>query len=391
MQFAHPLMDDNISRSDLNDLISYLEADNPRLTHGEKVREFEDQWSGWVGVKGSVMVNSGSSANDLSMDILAARRGLGEVIVPPLTWVSDISSIVRAGLTPRFVDISLNNLALDEEKVLDAIGPTTVGVFLTHILGLNGLTDTFLDALAELNIPLIEDCCESHGATHGSRRVGSIGWISNFSFYFAHHLSTIEGGMICSSDEEVLEEARMRRSHGLVREASQATQSIWRRENPGLNPDFIFAYASHNMRPTELQGVLGLSQLPRLDREILQRKQNFKLFMELLDGQKFYTHFDTVTSSNYAFIVVMRDADIEERDRIEQRLSSEQIEFRRGLSGGGNQLRQPYLRDTLNKISLQDFPVVEHIHHFAWYIGNYPSLEAEKIEQLASVLNTSTS
>ena len=391
MQFAHPLMDDNISRSDLNELISYLEADNPRLTHGEKVREFEDQWSGWVGVKGSVMVNSGSSANDLSMDILAARGGLGEVIVPPLTWVSDISSIVRAGLTPRFVDISLNNLALDEEKVLDAIGPTTVGVFLTHILGLNGLTDTFLDALAELNIPLIEDCCESHGATHGSRRVGSIGWISNFSFYFAHHLSTIEGGMICSSDEEVLEEARMRRSHGLVREASQATQSIWRRENPDLNPDFIFAYASHNMRPTELQGVLGLSQLPRLDREILQRKQNFKLFMELLDGNKFYTHFDTVTSSNYAFIVVMRDADIEERDRIEQRLSSEQIEFRRGLSGGGNQLRQPYLRDTLNKISLQDFPVVEHIHHFAWYIGNYPSLEAEKIEQLASVLNTSTS
>ena len=389
MHFSHPLMDDNISRSDLDDLIDYLRTDNPRLTHGDKVREFESEWSDWVGVKGSVMVNSGSSANDLSMDILASIRGKGEVIVPPLTWVSDIAAILRAGLTPRFVDITLSNLALDEGKVLEAVGPSTVGVFLTHILGLNGLTDSFISSLASMNIPLIEDCCESHGATHGSQRVGSLGWMSNFSFYYAHHLSTIEGGMICSNDEEILEQARMRRSHGLVREASENTQMIWKGNHPDLNPDFIFAYASHNMRPTELQGVLGLSQLPRLNSEVLKRRDNFKLFMELLDSEKFHTHFDTVRSSNYAFIVVLKEGNFELRDRIEKILREARIEFRRGLSGGGNQLRQPYLQKHLKTISLADFPVVEHVHHFGWYVGNYPTLTGDQISSLAATLNSS--
>lgn len=388
MPFSHPLMDDNISRSDLDDLIDYLRSDHPRLTHGEKVREFELAWSQWVGVTDSVMVNSGSSANDLSMRILADSRGRGEVIVPPLTWVSDIASILNAGLTPRFVDINMKNLALDEDKVAEAIGPSTVGVFITHVLGLNGITDDLLDILSARDIPLIEDCCESHGATYNNKRVGSVGWISNFSFYYAHHLSTIEGGMICSNDKNVLEQARMRRSHGLVREASAETQTKWKRRFPKLNSDFIFAFASHNMRPTELQGVLGLSQLPRLDSEIIERKKNFTLFMELLDETKFHTHFDTETSSNYAFIVIQQQPDWNLRDKIERRLLEAGIEFRRGLSGGGNQMRQPYLESLMSKTAFSEFPVVEHIHNFAWYVGNYPSLPVESIHELAKTLNS---
>lgn len=387
MNFAHPLMDDNISRADLDTLIEYLQQENPRLTHGEKVRDFEDAWSSWLGTNHSVMVNSGSSANDLTMDIVADVRGPGEVIVPPLTWVSDIAAILRAGLKPRFVDINIDNLALDADKVRDAVGPSTVGIFLTHVLGLNGITEDLLEVAHTAGIPLIEDCCESHGAQFQGRKVGSVGWISNFSFYYAHHLSTIEGGMICSNDEEVMEQARMRRSHGLVREASEKVRNRWKENYPDLNPDFIFAYPSHNMRPTELQGVIGLSQLGRLDGAIEKRKSNFRFFMKNLDPERFYTHFDSVDSSNYAFIIVQRKPDMALRNRIEKNLRDRGIEFRRGLSGGGNQLRQPYLGSFEASNLLPDFKVVEHVHEYSWYVGNFPNLSEDRILTLIETLN----
>jgi CDP-6-deoxy-D-xylo-4-hexulose-3-dehydrase len=206
--------------------------------------------------------------------------GSGEVIVPPLTWVSDISSVIRAGHVPVFVDINPNSLAMNSDSILRAITPRTKAVFLTHVLGLDGLTDDLLNELSSQKILLIEDVCESHGATHNGRKLGTFGWASNFSFYFAHHITTIEGGMISTNDSRVYDVLRMMRSHGLVREAdSETTRKEYNLSYPDLNSEFIFAYASHNMRSTEINAVLGISQLKRLDNYIDQRRVNFEIFL----------------------------------------------------------------------------------------------------------------
>jgi len=383
-----PLMSNNINRQNLDELISYLKQDDPQLTHGPKVREFENLWAEWVGTTYSVMVNSGSSANDLTMLALRKFFGVGEVIVPPLTWVSDIASVLHAGMKPKFVDIDLKTLAMREELILNSITKKTKAVFLTHVLGFNGLTEKLINELNRLQIPLIEDVCESHGASHNGKKLGAIGWISNFSFYYAHHLTTIEGGAICTNDSEVWEFMRSARSHGLSREvSSQARRDSISHQYPDLNPEFIFKFASHNMRPTEIQGVLGLSQLPSLDSNIEIRNRNKIVFLEHLDRDYFYADFETGGMSNYAFIVVLKNPSFEMRDRFEKNLKMSKIEFRRGLSGGGNQLRQPYLEAFRNEFDLNLFPNVEHIHNFAWYIGNHPGISEDDVLHLVEKVN----
>ena len=384
-----PLMKNNISREDLDSIISYLKTDDPKLTHGPLVKEFEIQWSAWLGTQFSVMVNSGSSANDLTMLALKELRGVGEVIVPPLTWVSDIASVMHAGHTPIFVDINQQSLAMDEDLLLKAITPRTKAVFLTHVLGYNGLTDKLLKELSLRNIPLIEDVCESHGATHNGQKLGSFGWISNFSFYYAHHLTTIEGGMISTNDPEVYDWIRMMRSHGMVRESSnKVTQEYFKNEYPDLNPDFIFATPSHNMRPTEINGLLGLQQLPKLDSHNKKRAENLKYFLDGLNADLYRKDFKTIGNSNYALTLVLKDKNISLRDRIEAILTENSIEFRRGLSGGGNQLRQPYLKSHPQSALKNTFSNVDHIHFFGWYIGNYPSLEISEIDRLHKLINS---
>ena len=383
-----PLMHDNIPRSDLDALIAYLSADDPRLTHGPQVRQFEEAWADWVGVGHTVMVNSGSSANDLTMMAMRELYGQGEVLMSPLGWVSDVSSVVSAGLTPVFVDIDPVTLSVSANEVQQRIGDETRALLLVHILGLNGLSESLVSTLAASNVPLIEDVCESHGATFQGQRCGSVGLASNFSFYYAHHLSTIEGGAICTDSPEFADVCRMLRSHGLVRESrDEAKRSDRVREYPDLNPEFIFDFLARNNRPTELNGVLGLAQLPRLDENIEVRKRNFAHFMSAIDGQSYRNWFDVETSSNYAFIVVLQESDFAKRDRVEDTLREAGIEFRRGLSGGGSQLRQPYMRHVLPDVDPRDFPNTEHVHHFGWYIGNHPGITLQQVEALAELLN----
>ena len=216
----YPLMRNNILREDLDILIDYLSQDDPRLTHGAEVRKFEEEWCEWLGVKYSVYVNSGASSNLLSMALLKLRHPEGgEVIVPPLAWSSDISSVLQNGFTPVFVDIDPVTLAMDPALIVDSITDKTRAVFLTYVQGFDGLDDQLMEELNKRDIPLIEDVCESHGATHNGKKLGSFGWLSNFSFYYAHHMSTIEGGMICTNDEKAYQDLRMLRSHGMVRES----------------------------------------------------------------------------------------------------------------------------------------------------------------------------
>jgi len=387
MNFNWPLMENNITREDLDTLIEFLKG-MPRLTQAENVKALEAEWSEWLGVKYSVFVNSGASANFISMAAIKHLYGTGEIIVPPLTWISDIVSVIHNGFKPVFADINPRNLCMDDEQVIAKLTDKTKAVFITHVQGFNGLTDLLLNTLKERNIPLVEDVCESHGATFKGKKLGSFGLISDFSFYFAHHMSTVEGGMVCTNDKAVYETVRMLRSHGMVREAEDKTiKEKYVKENPDLSPDFIFAFPAYNMRNTEIGAVLGRSQLKRLDENNAKRRRNFEIFLNHLDAEKYRTDFDLEGSCNYAFNLVIKKPDPAFRSRLEQAMRDGGVEFRRGSSGGGNQMRQPYLKGIVPDREWENYPEMEHVHFYAYYIGNYPDLDKGRIVELCDLLN----
>jgi len=380
-------MQNNIARADLDAVIQFLRQEDPILTQSQNVAAFEEEWSKWLGVKYSVFVNSGSSANQITLAAIRERFGAGEIIVPTLTWVSDIAAVLQNGFTPVFVDINPRTLGMDTRQVIDKISGRTRAVFLTHVLGYNALDDLLLAELRKRNLPLIEDVCESHGATFQGRKLGSFGFASNFSFYYAHHLSTIEGGMVCTDDPDFYEMLRMFRSHGMVRESkSNSLKKRYQTEWPDLNPDFIFAFPAYNVRSTEINAVLGRSQLKRLDQRNKIRTRNLDCFLDHLDPAKFFTDFERDGSCNYAFTLVLREPDRDLWKRIETTLRERKIEFRRGTSGGGNQLRQPFLR-RLFPDEYKKYPRVNHVHFFGAYIGNYPELSTSRVRALCDLLN----
>lgn len=386
----YPLMRNNILREDLDTLIEYLKLDDPILTHGANVRAFEEEWSKWLGVKYSVFVNSGASANLLTMAVLKIKHPEGgEVITPPLAWVSDVASVLQNGFTPVFVDVNPQTLAMDPKKILEKLNDKTRAVFLTHVQGFDGLTDELLAELKKRNIPLIEDVCESHGATHAGKRLGSFGWISNFSYYYAHHMSTIEGGMICTDDPVVYQQVRMLRSHGMVREANDPeVRKIYQMDNPELNPDFIFAFPAYNVRNTELGGILGRSQLKRLDKNVDRRTENLKRFLSQIDANIYRTDFKVEGSSNYAFNLILKHKDDALVNRLMQHMRASGIEFRRGSAGGGNQIRQPYLKGIVPQDHHLEFPETEHIHFYGFYIGNFPDLSEKEVDEICEIVNS---
>ncbi len=390
--FSHSLMKNNFTKSDIDLVIKFLKTKDIILTQSKNVLKFEKAWSKWLGVKYSVFVNSGSSANLLSISILKIlKKKKKEVIVPSLTWSSDIYSVIQNNLKPVFVDINLQNLSMDLNAVKNKINNNTLAVFITHAQGFNGLTKDFIDFLKKKKIPLVEDVCESHGAVLNKKKLGTFGLISNFSFYYAHHLSTIEGGMICTNDKNIYELARVLRSHGMARELSdKRIEKKIIKKNPKLSPKFIFMHPSYNVRNNEIGAVIGLNQLKRLDKNNKIRNKNFKLFLKKIDSTKYYTSFDLKGCSNYALPVLLKTKSFKKRNKFEKVLIKNKIEFRRGNAGGGNQLRQPYIKNYIKNLNLKNFKNVEHVHFFGYYIGNYPSLKEDKVKHICNILNNIT-
>ncbi len=387
----HALMNNNIIPEDNKSVISFLKK-NPRLTNGEMVKVFEKKWSKWLGVKYSVFVNSGSAANLASISYLRTIYKDGEIIVPTVTWVSDITSVLYNNFKPVFVDINLENLAANEHFIRQAINKKTRAIFITHLLGLNGLTDGIIKLAKKNKILLIEDVCESHGATFKKKKLGSYGSISNFSFYYAHHMSTIEGGMICTNDKKIYETLRIIRGHGLLRESQDRKmkkQIIKKFDH--LNKEFLFLYPGYNLRSTEINAVYGLSQIKRLDQNNKNRVKNFSLFLKSLDDDKYIKNFNSEGSCNYAFIIILQEKfrNFKFRKKFEDTLNKKNIEFRRGLAGGGDQTKQPYLNYFKNKFkivgSLKNTKIV---HNYGYYIGNYPTLKKQKILEICKILNS---
>jgi len=389
MPLKLPLMQNNITRDDLDAVIKHLQQDDPILTQSKNVQAFEEEWSEWLGIKYSVFVNSGSSANILSLAALRMRHPKGgEVIVSPLGWVSDIAAIIQTGFTPVFADIDPKHLGMDTKKIISLLNKNTRAVLLIHVQGFNALTDELLDELQRREILLIEDVCESHGATHKGKKLGTFSWASNFSFYYAHHMSTIEGGMLCTDEPDLYQTFRMLRSHGMLRESTSDTlKNTYEKQFQDLNPDFIFAFPAYNVRNNEIGGIMGQNQLKRLDGNNQLRIRNFKLFLDHLDVSKYRTDFRLEGSSNYALNLILQHSDMQFTERLMMKMNEEKIEFRRGSAGGGNQLRQPYLRNLLGD-TYKNYPEVDHIHFHGFYIGNFPSLEEGKIIKLCNILNS---
>ena len=411
--YKWPLMKSQFTNEDAWSVVRLLVDDEDqvrpevRLTQGPQVKAFEEEFSQWLGVKHAVMVNSGSSANLLTMAALRERRGgkhlvasFGKVLVPCVTWASDITSVLHAGFEPVFVDIDRRTLGMDGERVWkETTEHDHAAVFVTHCMGYNAFDGWARGANNVCcDTPLFEDCCEGPGAKYGSKKVGTVGFASNYSFYYAHHMTTIEGGMVCTDDEDFAQVVRCLRGHGLLREAQgdkfnpNAPIIQFDTANPDdkgvedLEPQFAFMLAGYNCRSTEINAVIGRSQLKRLDEGIEQRRELLQLFLSLLDPDLYQTDFAVEGSSPYALTLVLRNNDEQLRSRVAGLLAGMGVETRRGIAGGGNQLRQPYLRRRYGTM-YAEFPNAEHVHWNGYAIGLWPSLEPVEIKWLCEKLN----
>ena len=387
-KFHWQLMSNNILQEDKKALINFIKSTS-KFTNGIKVKEFEKKWSKWLGVKYSTFVNSGSSANLISIHVLKElKKNKTEVILPAFTWNSDVISVLNAGFKPVFVDIKLKNLALDEEQVKKKINKKTAAIFLTHAMGFPGISSNFLKFIKKRKIFLIEDVCESHGAMLNNKKLGSLGNISNFSFYYAHHITTIEGGMICTNSKEIDTLVKMKRGHGLLRDSQNETlTNKTKKKLKDLNSDFIFLTEGFNLRNNELSAVIGLQQLKRLNKIIKARNLNHRLFIKHLRKDIFFTDFNLKGSSNYAFQLILKKRNKKLFNKVLSVLKKNAIEYRVGSVGGGNQLRQPYLKSYDLKKNFKSLKNTEHMHFYGLYIGNYPHLEHKKIINLCKLLD----
>jgi CDP-6-deoxy-D-xylo-4-hexulose-3-dehydrase len=382
------LINDNISEDDKKSLANFILNSN-RFTNGPKVREFEKEWSSWLGSKYSIMVNSGASANYITTSIVREIKGKeGEIIVPTIGWVSDVSSIINTGFVPVFVDISLSTMSIHESAIMEAINKNTKAIVLVHALGFNGINRRIIDLARKYNLILIEDCCEAHGATYENQRVGTFGDMSCFSFYYGHHITTIEGGMVCTNSEEIYQLARMFRSHGMTRESSPKTHAKYAKDD--INPLFTFAVPGYNMRSTELNAVLGLEQIKRLDSNIKIRSESLKIWLNGLDPNLYYVDFETAGSSNFALPLIINPNCTRDKASFLQDvciiLEDEKVEYRLGTAGGGNQARQPYLNN-YDYRAVGGLDVSNYIHDYGLYVGNHTDLSEEQIVNLCKRLN----
>lgn len=244
------------------------------VTMGKKVKRFEEMFASYIGMKHAIMTNSGSSANLLALTLLDLKPG-DEVITPALTWATTVFPIAQVGATPVLVDVDRDSYNLDINALLKAVTHRTRAIMPVHLLGNPCDMDAIMGIADRFGLHVIEDACEAHGAEyHGdypARKVGGFGDISTFSFFFSHHISTIEGGMVLTNDLGMADICRSLRAHGWIREMS--TRDAIAQANPDVDQRFLFAHPGYNFRPTEIAGAFGIHQLPRLDGLVEMRRR----------------------------------------------------------------------------------------------------------------------
>ena len=305
-----PLMAHSFSWEEVNQAIDSLLKDNITLNHPEskKVYEFEDTWSNYIGCKNGIMVNSGSSANlialfALSNPTISNHIKVGdEIITPAVTWHTTVSPILCVGATPVFVDVKLDDFTIDVEKIEKSITPKTKAIMPVHLLGNPCQMEQINHIALKNNLFVIEDTCEAHGAEIKEKKCGSFGNVGTFSFFFSHHITTMEGGMVVTNDDQIAELIRIMRSQGVIRNTKKhhkfKEEFLSNEKYKDLDISYLFANLGFNLRPTEINGGFGIEQFKMFNSILNKRRKNGNYWSEKLN--KFDKYFHTPKKNNNA-------------------------------------------------------------------------------------------
>ena len=317
------------------------------VTMGNKVKQFEDKFAKYIGTRHAIMVNSGSSANLLSLAILtnpsfSRKLNFGdEIITPALTWSTTVYPMVNNGLTPVFADVDRSTFCLDENKIEEAISRRTKAIMPVHLLGNTANMSKIKDIANEHDLFVIEDSCEAHGAEFEGKKIGSFGDMSTFSFFLSHHITTIEGGMLLTNDDELYELGKSLRAFGWIRDLENKNKI--KNEFPDIDSRFLFLNLGFNFRPTEIQGAFGIHQIDKLEEFIKIRIDNAEYFNQQLSKYSSYIQIPkTLPNSRHAYfgysILINNDAPFSS-NQLSEFLESRKIEVRPIMAG--NIVEQP--------------------------------------------------
>jgi CDP-6-deoxy-D-xylo-4-hexulose-3-dehydrase len=378
-----PLMGETITFTDRLKM-AHFALTAKKFTFGEKVKQFETEWSTWLGAKHSLYVSSGSTANFLLvaavMELYGLKRG-DKVLLPACTWMTNVAPIMQLGLEPVFCDINLDNFSFDLEDAHKISKKHDIKmVFITHLLGFSadneGLKRLFPTAL------FIDDVCESHGCTgpDGIKRgADSLG--GTFSFYFGHHMSTVEGGMISTNNTDLYDLMKIKRSHGMARESIRYDD--YAQLYPDIDKQFLFVTDGYNFRNHEICAVLGISQLKRLDNMIEIRNRNHYLFTKIIDKypKLFYNIKNAQTNSSFCLPFICKSKEV--MLAMKKVFKDGEIEYRPVVAG--NLLSQPFLKDYKIETSKKQTNA-DLVNSQGVYIGNNHFVTVQDMEYLEKVV-----
>lgn len=386
------LVSDTIDKDDIDYLIEWLKTE-PRLTKGEVTKQFEEKWSNWISPNEkmySVYVNSGSSANLLMTYAMIATKQLknNKIVVPAVSWATTVAPVMQFGLEPILCDADKETLAVDISHLESIfVEEAPAAMILVHALGFVAKIGEIKDLCDRYGVILLEDSCETVGSSYRGSKTGTFGFMSTFSFYFGHHCSTIEGGMVCTKDESIYKYLLMLRSHGWDRDLSDIDKKILR-ELHGIdefNSMYSFYCAGFNLRSTDLQAYIGLRQIDKLDYICQRRHSNFMDYNELINNtywKVFPWHSDFPDMiSNFAYPIIHPKS----KD-IAAALIENDIEVRPLICG--SMAKQPFFIEAFGK---QTVEFADEIHENGLYVPNHSALSRGDIEKIANIVNKFTS
>ena len=375
-----PLIKDTIDSDDLKKLSEWL-LTNPRLTKGGLTKQFEENWSGWNGNKYSVMVNSGSSANLLMVYalLLSGRLKNKKAIVPAVSWVTTVSPFIQLGMEPILCDCDSKNLGLDVshfESLCRVHNPSVAIV--VHVLGQTGNLSEILDICKKYNVILLEDCCEAHGTQYVGKKVGTFGEMGSFSFYFGHHMSTIEGGMVVTDNQDLYNIMLSVRSHGWSRDWDENYAKSFKDKYSidDFREKYTFFYPGLNIRSTDLNAFLGLEQLKRLDETVQKRFSNYMLYKSKLKPYYWVQESDANLISGFAFGLMSDDL-----GKVVLALENNSIETRPLICGSIGE--QPFWSDLYGK---QVLPNASRVHNNGFYVPLNQAMGENEVSEVCNIL-----
>tara|TARA_R100000908_G_scaffold65300_1_gene54083 strand:- start:1395 stop:2555 length:1161 start_codon:yes stop_codon:yes gene_type:complete len=380
------LVDDTISKEDIERLVAWLSTDvPPRLTKGPVTIQLENKWSNWLGVNNTVFCNSGSSANLLMLWALYEAGRIprnAKIIVPAISWATDLSPVIQLGFEPIICDCNMKDLSVDIDHLKQIIREDQPHVLLlVSVLGLVPDMQSLKDICDENNVILLEDTCESMGSKFRDKKLGTFGLMSSFSTYFGHHISTIEGGFVSTDDEELYEVLKAIRSHGWTRDSSKSFRERHLTEwnTSEFDSLYTFYYSGFNLRSTDLQAYIGLGQIDKLDQISKIRNRNFKIYNEKFSDISPIISEDTNYISNFAYPIIH-----ENRTQIVENLIKNNVEVRPLICGSmGN---QPFYVKNYGKNNLKNSSVVDKN---GLYIPNHDKLSEEEVNLVVDIVRES--